>query len=218
MNFLFRDRAEGGSVLAERLIRYAGRPDATVIALPRGGLPVGAVVASRLGLGLDALPVRRLTHRDRWDLCLGAVCGPEIRMLDREAVTEAEIDLAALNDLIAEETAEWIREERYYRRAKGAWNLADGVAILVDDGIVTGISAMAAIAFLRKSRVKRVIVASPAIARAAFERISPLADEVELVIVPRQFDRVAQWYAECPRLADEEARGILESKRAPARR
>ena len=174
---LFLNRFDAGRQLAARLTRYAGRDDVIVLALPRGGVPVGYEVAAALGAPLDVFLVRKLGVPGHEELAMGAIASGGIRVLNEEVVRA----LRPTDDEIArveeEERHELDRREREYRAALPPLDVRGKTAILVDDGLATGSSMRAAIAALRRLRPARIVVAVPVGAADTCAEFDELADE-----------------------------------------
>src|ERR1051326_1936968 len=141
----FRDRSEAGRLLAEQLREYEKRPDAIVLALPRGGVPVGFEIASKLDLPLDVFVVRKLGVPGQRELAMGAIASGGIRVLNEDVLRALPFAATAVAEITAQETREVERRERDYRGGRPAPELEHRVAILVDDGLATGATMLAAI-------------------------------------------------------------------------
>jgi putative phosphoribosyl transferase len=180
----YRDRREAGAALAARLGGYAGRRDVLVLGLARGGVPVAAEVAGRLGVALDVLVVRKLGVPWAPEVAFGAV-GPG--------------GVVVGNDDIARE----------YRAHRPPLDLAGRVATLVDDGIATGATLRAAVQVCRRLGATRVVAAVPVAARDAAEAVAAVADELVCPLAPRSFEAVGAYYRDFRQVADGEVRGLL---------
>src|SRR6266508_3260852 len=200
---VFRDRVEAGEVLAARLGHYAGRAgaqragaaDVLVLALPRGGVPVGARVAPALGAPLDVFVVRKL-----------GVPGNE------EVVRELHVDDATIQRVADAEGRELARRERSYRGDRPPPDLAGRVVILVDDGLATGSTMRAAVAAARAAGPPaRVVVAVPTAPAATCEQLRREADEVVCATTPWPFRAVGYSYRSFPQTTDEEVRELLRA-------
>jgi predicted phosphoribosyltransferase len=209
----FTNRTEGGVRLAEKLARFANRDDVIVLGLPRGGVPVAAEVAAALGAPLDVFVVRKLGTPGHAELAMGAIASGGVRVLNRDVidavgVTDVEIDLATRR-----EEAELLRRERAYRGGRPASDVREKTVIVVDDGIATGSTMLAAVEALRKLGAGRIVVATPTAAGSSRARIAREADEVACVLVPEDFSSVGEWYEDFPQTTDDEVTAILS--RAP---
>ncbi|MBL9214984.1 MAG: hypothetical protein JNG83_05870 [Opitutaceae bacterium] len=205
----FQDRPDAGAQLAGRLAAYAGRPDVTILALPRGGVPVARAVAARLGVPLDVLVVRKLGVPGHEELAMGAVAGGGVQVLNHDIVNSLGLDRVTIEQVAARERRELARRERAYRGDRPPAPVAGRTVILVDDGIATGATARAALAALRTRGADRLVVAAPTISPEAFRQLRSCADEVVAVIVPDAFQGVGEWYDNFTQTTDDEVRALL---------
>jgi putative phosphoribosyl transferase len=205
----FRDRHHAGELLADVLSAYANRPDAIVLALPRGGVPVAAAVARRLNLPLDVFVVRKLGLPGHPELAMGAIAPGGVRVVNGEVVDALRVPESVLEEVTADEEHELERREHAYRDNRPPPELHGKTAILVDDGVATGSTMAAAIAALRQMEAGRIVVATPTIAQSTFHDMRKLADDVATVIVPVDFYGVGQWYSDFAQTTDDEVRDIL---------
>jgi putative phosphoribosyl transferase len=211
----FRDRRDAGRVLASHLAPYASSDDVVVLALPRGGVPVGYEVASALGAPLDVFLVRKLGTPGHRELAMGAIASGGVRVLNEEVVSWYGIPESAIEQVAREETAELERRERAYREDRPAPELANRVIILVDDGLATGSTMRAAAQAVRQHRPSRVIIAVPVGARQTCRDMTAVADEVICARMPEPFSAVGQWYVDFDQTEDAEVRELLQ-KSTPA--
>src|SRR3954470_16359148 len=150
MHTAFRNRTEAGQLLAERLRSYEKRADTIVLALPRGGVPVGFEIAQKLGLPLDIFVVRKLGVPGQRELAMGAIASGGVRVLNEEVLRAMPFAAAAIAEITMQETREVERRERDYRGGRAPPDLEGRMIILVDDGLATGATMLAAIAAVRK--------------------------------------------------------------------
>lgn len=202
----YRDRREAGAALAARLGWYAGRSDVTVLGLARGGVPVAAEVAGRLGAPLDVLVVRKLGVPWAPEVAFGAIGPDEVVVYTEYAERLSAGDVATVR---AAEQAELDRQDGEYRAHRPADDLTGRIAILVDDGLATGATARAAVAVARRRGAARVVLGVPVGARQAVDALGEVADEVACPLVPRRFDAVGQFYQDFRQVSDAEVRGLL---------
>ena len=195
----FHDRSEAGELLAEKLTHYANQPDVIVLALPRGGVPVGAQVAKKLDVPLDVFVVRKLGLPGHPELAMGAIATGGVRVFNGDVVNAFRIPDEVINAVTAEEFQELQRRERSYRGDLPPLELEGKTVIVVDDGIATGSTMLAAISALRQLNANRIVVAAPTIARTTYEYLRDNCDEVVAVIVPEEFYGVGQWYQTSPK-------------------
>ena len=206
----FRDRAHAGGVLAAALARYAHRRDVIVLALPRGGVPVGCEVARALGVPLDVFVVRKLGVPGHEELAMGAIAPGGVRLLNEDVVALAGVSEEAIDEVAAREAAEIRRRERVYRGDRGPPDLRGRTVILVDDGLATGASMRAAAAAVRRQGPAWVVVAVPAAAADTCETLRGEVDELVCLMTPEPFHAVGLWYEDFSQTSDEEVRQLLE--------
>ncbi|MGC8793056.1 MAG: phosphoribosyltransferase [Bryobacteraceae bacterium] len=206
----YRDRAEAGQRLAERLLDYRDRPDVIVLGLPRGGVVVACEVARRLHAPLDVFVVRKLGVPGQEELAMGAIASGGVRVLNRAVVDLWGIPASVIEEVAAREQAELERREKVYRGARPPLEVNGRVVILVDDGIATGSTMRAAVSALRKLGPARVIVAAPVAAPQACELLAEEADEVVCDFMPDPLYSVGLWYDDFTQNTDEEIRELLE--------
>jgi putative phosphoribosyl transferase len=213
--FRFRDRREAGRALAERLRRYAGRDDVIVLALPRGGVPVAFEVASALGVPLDVLLVRKLGVPGHEELAFGAIASGGLIVLDRDLIGQLGLSSAMIERVIAREAAELERRERAYRGDRPPPDLRGRTVVLVDDGLATGSTMMAAAAAVAQQDPARVIVAVPVAAADTCQKLRRQADEVICLVTPSPFHAVGIWYEDFRPTNDDEVRRLLAAATSP---
>ena len=207
----FEDRKEAGRALAARLRQYAGRSDVVVLALPRGGVPVAAPVADALDAPLDLFLVRKLGTPGHRELAMGAIASGGIRVLNDDVVKWYGIPPAAIDAVAREEEQELVRREATYREGREAPPLEGKIVILIDDGLATGSTMMAAVKAVRQRHPARIIVAVPVGARDTCDALATIADEVVCVRMPEPFSAVGQWYLDFDQTTDEEVRQLLRT-------
>jgi putative phosphoribosyl transferase len=209
MKTQFFNRTEAGQFLAENLSAYANRDDVLVLALPRGGVPVAAEVAKRLNVPLDVFVVRKLGLPDQPELAMGAIATGGVRVLNRDVVESFGIPEIVIDAVAAAEQEELARRERAYRDDRPTPTVQGKTVILVDDGIATGSTMLAAVAALRQLDAARIVVAAPVIAGSTYYQIRRAADDVAAVMVPGNFYGVGQWYEDFSQTTDDEVRNLL---------
>ena len=208
----FRDRREGGQQLAVRLAVYAKRADVLVLALPRGGVPVGAEVARVLDVALDVFVVRKLGVPGHPELAMGAIASGGVRVLSADLIDELAIPPAAVEAVADRERQELERRDHLYRGEREPPALGRKVVIVVDDGLATGATMEAAVAALRLQAPARIIVATPVGAAESCRRLEAVADEVVCVETPEPFRAVGIWYEEFDQTSDEEVTRLLAER------
>jgi predicted phosphoribosyltransferase len=205
----FQDRRQAGLVLAQRLREYADRPDVIVLALPRGGVPVGFEVARELRLPLDVFVVRKLGVPGQEELAMGAIASGGVVVRNDEVVEALGIS-DELIDLVAErERRELERREQLYRDDRPPPEVRDKILLLVDDGVATGSTMRAAVAALRRLGPSQIIVAVPTAASQTYEILGREADSCVCVMTPEPFRAVGLWYDDFSQTTDEEVRELL---------
>jgi putative phosphoribosyl transferase len=215
----FKNRSEAGRFLAEQLSAYANRPDTLVLALPRGGVPVAYEVAKALGAPLDVFQVRKLGLPGHEELAMGAIATGGVRVRNPEVVEYLRIPDEVIDEVTARERQELERRERLYREGRPALSPRGRVVILVDDGLATGSTMLAAVLALRQQQPASIVVAVPVAAKQTCEELRTVADEVVCAVTPDPFYAVGLWYEDFSQTTDEEVRELLaraENKRTAA--
>ncbi len=217
MESRFKDRYDAGRRLADALKSYAGRKDVVVLALPRGGVPVGYEVARALGVELDVLIVRKLGVPSQPELAMGAIASGGALYINEEVVSLAGVSPRDIKIVLEKERHELARRESLYRGLHHAVQIEGQTVIIVDDGIATGSSMHAAIMALRSNKPARIIVAVPVCPVDTAERFKTLADAVVSVLTPIHFGAVGQFYEWFDQTSDEEVRTLLtEGRKEPS--
>ena len=206
----FRDRTEAGQLLAKKLSKYANRKDVLILALPRGGVPVGFEVAKALNAPLDILVVRKLGVPGQEELAMGAIATGGVRVLNEEVIRQARISDQLIEAVTAREQSELRRRELAYRGHATPPQISGKTIILVDDGIATGSTMRAAIAALRQQCPSKLVIAVPTAPLSSCDELRTIADEVVAVMMPEHFYAVGLWYAIFSQTSDEEVRQLFE--------
>jgi len=212
---MFRDRTDAGRQLATRLAPYASRGSVMVLGLPRGGVPVAAEVAARLGAPLDVFVVRKLGVPGHEELAMGAIASGGARVLNYDIVAGFGIPASVVEAVTRQERAELERRERRYRGDRGPLAVRERIVILVDDGLATGASMRAAVTALRAREPAYLVVAVPVGAPTTCAAFEAIADEVICAVTPPHFLAVGVWYDDFGQTTDEEVQELLD--RAAAR-
>lgn len=205
----FADRTEAGRVLAERLEGMASAAEPVVLALPRGGVPVAHEIAKALHAPLDIFLVRKLGYPGHEEFAIGAIASGGVRVINPGAMRMASFSNDEIDAIAAREQRELERREEAYRGGRPAPEIEGKTVILVDDGLATGSTMLAAVRALRLLHPRRVIVAVPVGSGDACELISREADEVVCPMVPEPFHAVGEWYRNFSQTTDEEVQQIL---------
>lgn len=209
----FRDRRDAGVQLGRCLHEYAGRPDVLVLGLPRGGVPVAYEVARLLDAPLDVLIVRKLGVPGYEELAMGAIASGGVQFLHQPTITGLRIPAAAVERVVAGETAELKRRERSYRGDRPFPEIAGMTVVVVDDGLATGATMTAAVAALRGGHPAAVIVAVPVASREAHAALAQTADGCVAVHTPEPFGGVGRWYEDFTQMTDREVERLLANAR-----
>ncbi|WP_448646668.1 phosphoribosyltransferase [Pseudomonas mohnii] len=204
-----QDRVEAGQRLVEPLLKYAQRPDVIVLALPRGGVPVAYQVVKALDVRLDLMLVRKLGVPSNPEFAMGAIASGGIQIRNEDAMRAHPISPAAFEAVVARETQELQRRERLYRGARPPLHLKGQVVILIDDGLATGASMMAAIRAVRLQAPARIVVAVPVAPLETVEMLSFEVDEVICPLMPEWMMSIGYWYLSFPQTSDEEVIDLL---------
>lgn len=205
----YSDRQEAGKVLAEQLKKYAHQADTIVLALPRGGVPVGFEIATALHLPLDVFIVRKLGVPGHEELAFGAIASNNMIEYNDEVVHEAHLSPATIQSVIAKERAELARREMAYHRGRPFPTVKDKTVILVDDGVATGATIRTAIRALKQMQPALLIVAVPVIDAHLYESIQSLADVFICPLKPEHLYAVGGWYDNFSQTEDEEVYTLL---------
>lgn len=205
----FANRTEAGRKLARALEKYKGAKDAILLALPRGGLVVAEPIAKALHLPLDIVVPRKIGAPGNEEFAIGAITEEGEGIFDTATIAAHQIPQSYIDDTISKEQEEARRRLRVYRGDRPPLNLEGKTALLIDDGLATGLTARAAIKSVRGRGVARVVVATPVAPPDTHARIQTDADEVICLETPEYFGAVGQFYDEFPQVTDEEVNKII---------
>ena len=205
----FRDRREAGQVLAQELASYGGKDDLLVLGLARGGVPVGWQVACALRAPLDVFLVRKLGVPQWQELAMGALAIGGGVVINDSLVRSLQISDQQLQAAIERETEELNRREQAYRGDRPPSDIAGKTVILVDDGIATGASMLAAVRAVRTGRPAQVVVAVPVGPPSACRELAAEADDVVCATMPPGFEAVGQVFEDFHQVSDDEVRELL---------
>jgi putative phosphoribosyl transferase len=212
----FRDREEAGELLGRELARrLVRRDDVIVLALPRGGVPVGYGVAHALDVPLDVFIVRKLGVPGHEELAMGAIASGGVRVLNRDVLDYMPVPQRTIDAVAEREQQELERREREYRGARPPLDVKEKTVIVVDDGLATGSTMRAAVAALRKMEPRRIIIAVPVAAESTCNdfRAEGIADDVVCLRTPEPFQAVGLWYSDFTQTSDDEVHELLSRGR-----
>ena len=210
MNFSSRQHA--GQLLSQRLTQYAGA-DSLVLGLARGGMVLASVVAQTLHASLDVLIVKKVTSTTDPELAIGALAPEGVSSIDWKFAQRFGIDEDIINKNLLPSLREYIQEKtRLYRHRKKPIDAAGKTFILVDDGIATGATMRAAVAWARKKHPQRIVVAAPLAPPEFIPSLKPNVDDVVILETPHDFRAVGQFYDDFPQVTDEEVVELLKRR------
>ena len=212
----YKDRRSAGVELASRLGKLKGRSDVVVLALPRGGVPVGYEVARALDAPLDVFLVRKLGVPAHRELAMGAIASGGVRVLNADVISWYRVPEAVIDAVAREEQAELERREREYRVGHPAAELEGRIVVLIDDGLATGSTMKAAVEAVRARAPARIVVAVPVGAPETCREFAAVADEVVCAHAPDHFAAVGEWYLDFSQTTDSEVRDLLRQAAASA--
>jgi putative phosphoribosyl transferase len=205
----FRDRTDAGKALAGVVCRSILDPNSLVLALPRGGVPVGFEVARALRTELDVFLVRKLGLPGQEELAIGAIASGGVRVLNESLIEELGLPRAVIDRLTAKAEDELKRREELYRRGRPALVVRDRTVILVDDGLATGATMRAASEALRLQEPARILIAVPVAAKEIVDEFRARAAEIICLHTPKEFTAVGVWYEDFSQTSDDEVEALL---------
>ena len=211
---LFKDRHEGGKLLAKELARYERAEDAIVIALPRGGVVVGYDICLALALPLDVLITRKLGTPWNPELAMGAIAETGYVHMNPDVMREYHVTQAQLDREMESQKSEIQRRIQRYRGGQAMASLKGKTVILVDDGIATGATFFASIGAISKQETARLVAAVPVTPPRIVAELKGLVDEVVVLYSTERFFGIGQFYEQFPQVDDEEVVASLETVRA----
>jgi predicted phosphoribosyltransferase len=212
----FKNRNEAGQQLAEKLAPYADEPDVIVLALPRGGVPVGYEVARALGVPLDVFLVRKLGVPGYEEFAMGAIASGGVRVMNERVIRLLHIPEYTIEAITTSEQRELERREHLYRGDRAPPDVRDRTVIIVDDGLATGATMHAAVKALRRQQPARIVVAIPTASPDICLQFQPVAEDVVCLIMPEPFHAVGVWYRDFNQISDGDVREFLAQANAPA--
>jgi putative phosphoribosyl transferase len=206
----FHDRVQAGRLLGEALKARPSCQESLVLALPRGGVPVGFEVAKILSAPLDVVVVRKLGFPNQPELAMGAIGSGGVRVLNEELIGEVGLSAKEVERIAVQEAHEVERREQSYRAGRPALELRGRKVVLVDDGLATGSTMLAAVECVRRLRALRITVAVPVASRQAGEKVRKVADEYVCLATPEPFAAVGEWYEDFRQTSDAEVQDALK--------
>ena len=207
---MFEDRFDAGLSLSGKLLSLKGRKGFLVLAIPRGGVVVGKVIADKLKIPSDVIIVRKIGAPNQSELAIGAVGPGGIIVRDEGLISKLGVKEEYLEKAIGEKRKEITDRLKKYRQGKSPLNLEDKTVILVDDGIATGATIEAAILYLRKKRTKKIILAVPVAPKDTAEKFKRLVDKLIILETPIYFGAVGEFYRNFPQVTDGEVIELLK--------
>ena len=207
----FLDRRDAGRQLAGKLAKYADLPNVLVLALPRGGVPVAYEIAKAIKAPLDVWIVRKLGLPGEEELAIGAITSGGIRILNQEIVDALTVSQTVIDLVTEREKGELERRERRYRGEHSALEVHDRTTILVDDGLATGASMLAAVRAISTRHPAQIVVAIPVASYQAIYLLKQEVEEIFYVMVPESFEGVGKWYDDFSQTQDEEVISLLKA-------
>lgn len=209
----FRNRTEAGEMLAKHLQAYTNWENLLVLALPRGGVPLGFVVAKALNAPLDVCIVRKIGVPAQKELAMGAIASGKIGVLNYDVINTLGIDQETIQAVIDVELQELERRDRAYRGDAPSINVNNKIIILIDDGIATGSTIRAAITLLKQQKPTKLIVAIPVAPASTYAQIKSEVDEVVCLQTPELMSAIGWWYEDFSQTTDQEVCKLLADLR-----
>ncbi|MGK7910342.1 MAG: phosphoribosyltransferase [Synechococcus sp.] len=211
---LFLNRREAGQCLASRLASLANRADVVVVALPRGGVPMGWEIARALAVPLDVCIVRKLGVPQQPELAFGAIGSGDVIVLNPDVIDAWMLSADEIDRVKAREQQELHRRERLYCQGRQQLQLTGNVVILVDDGVATGATVKAAISIVRQHHPRTIVVATPVAPPTVCAELQAVVDCVVCLAMPATFRAIGEWFVNFEQLSDEEVRYCLRKTTA----
>jgi predicted phosphoribosyltransferase len=201
---MYADRIEAGLILAERLKKYAGET-AIILAVPRGGVPLGFIIARELHLPLELLLSKKIGHPNNPEYAIGAVSLTDRVLIPHAGVSDAyiESETTRLRQKLRENYIKFMGD-------KNSSNLENKILIVVDDGIATGNTLMSTIQMLRNSKPAKIIVAVPVAPQSAVNKLSKVVDELVIPLIPKEFYGVGSFYEDFTQVSDDDVLQYLD--------
>lgn len=205
----FHNRIQAGKMLGESLMDYANRENLLVLALPRGGVPVGWEIAKAVNAPLDVCIVRKIGVPGQKELAMGAIGTGGVRVFNYDVIATLGIDKDVIETVVSQELEELKRREKAYRGNAPTINVKNKTVILVDDGVATGATIRAAIAVLKQQKPSKIVVAIPVASASTYRELESEVDEVVCLQTPDFFSAIGFWYEDFSQTSDQEVCEIL---------
>ncbi len=209
MKMKFANRIHAAQLLAEKLQDYKNRSDVIVLALPRGGVPMGVVLANQLKVDLDIIIVRKLGVPGHEELAMGAIAINDTLILNNSIISGLGISAAAIEEVKKQQLQELQRRNQYYRKQKSFPDLQNKTVIIVDDGLATGATMKAAVAAIKSMSPQYIIISVPVAAAETCAELSKKVDKMICLSTPEIFYAVGQWYDYFEQVSDAEVCELL---------
>lgn len=209
---IFKDRRQAGQLLAKTLVEYDKMPNAIILALPRGGLPIADEIQKVLQIPLDICLVRKLGAPGHKELAIGAIAMDNVCVLNQNIINSLGVTKPQIEHIIKIEQEELTRRNILYRKGRPAPQVKNKSVILVDDGLATGATMQAAINAVKAMGAKEIVVAIPVSAADTYQEIKVKINKIICLQVEELFFAVAQWYEDFPQVTDDEVIKILTEK------
>ncbi|MBA4450179.1 phosphoribosyl transferase [Cylindrospermopsis raciborskii S07] len=205
----FHNRIQAGKMLGESLMDYANRENLLVLALPRGGVPVGWEIAKAVNAPLDVCIVRKIGVPGQKELAMGAIGAGGVRVFNHDIIATLGIDRDVIENVVSQELEELKRREQTYRGNAPPIKVENKTVILVDDGVATGATIRAAIAVLKQQKPSKIVVAIPVASASTYRELESEVDEVVCLQTPEFFSAIGLWYEDFSQTSDQEVCEIL---------
>jgi predicted phosphoribosyltransferase len=221
MNAVFCDRRDAGQKLAQQLLTFTNKPNAIVLGLPRGGIPVAYEIAKTLKIPLDVCLVKKLSLPRYPEVAMGAVAedallhnysgsiSGSVIVVDRDTAQASGVSSQAIQAIAAKQKAELKWRESCYRHSRPMLTINERTIILVDDGMATGLTMHAAVEILRQHQPAEIIIAIPVASRQAIAKLQPLVKNITCLVTPKSLGGVGFWYEDFTQTTDREVCNLL---------
>lgn len=207
---LFSDRHDAGRQLAERLrVKYGNRNDVTILALPRGGVPVAKEISVRLNAPMDVIIIRKISAPGNQELAIGAIAEDGVEFWNHSLISQLQITRDYMNQVMAKEKKELQRRRRLYRGGRSGYAVQGKTVILVDDGVATGAAIKVALSAIKLFQPARIVVAVPSASENAAREIAAQVDEFVAIKTVVNYESVGSWYSDFDQLSDREVMQLL---------